>query len=74
MRNKDETNVYPSYGSGSTFWKSLDPELWIVFRRSQILKNGLILDFLKNVSLNFVLMTSKDETDHYASFGSGPMF
>ena len=24
--------------------------------------------------INFVLMTSKDETDHYASFGSGPMF
>ena len=74
MRNKDETNVYPSYGSGPTFWKSLDPELWIVFRRSQIQKNGLILDFLENVSLNLVLITSEDETDHYASFGSGPMF
>ena len=37
-------------------------------------ENGLFQDFLKNGFKNFVLMRSKDETNHYLSFGSGPMF
>ena len=45
------------------FPKIPDPEKWthLGFSRKRVIKFR-------------VLMTSKDETDHYASFGSGPMF
>ena len=42
MRNKDETNVYPSFGSGPTFCKSRDPELWLVPKWSRPIRS---LDF-----------------------------
>ena len=39
-----------------------------------VLKNGLILDFLKNGTLDFANFGNLDETNGPLSNGTGPMF
>ena len=66
MGNRDETDDCPSFGSGPVFSDDSKSQFWV-------LKIGLIQDFLKNGSKEFVVMWNIDEADGYPSFGSTPV-